>query len=255
MKKILFACDLDNTLIHSYKYKHEGDVCIEYINGKEQSYISKNALNILSKLNEKIDFVPITTRSLEQFRRIIWPDNCKPQYVITTNGGNLLVNNNINCDWYLESSEYIALVFEKLISLRDELLHQNRFIRVRIVDDAYLFAYCKDGININEILLEYKNILGINVIASGKKIYFFPNQINKGHALIRLKKVLESQYIIAAGDSSIDMPMFKEADLAIVPTKLLANQIDSNKTIIKGDNIDFAIFLLQIIEEIVEKED
>ena len=31
MKEILLACDVDNTLIHSWKHRKEGDLCIEYI--------------------------------------------------------------------------------------------------------------------------------------------------------------------------------------------------------------------------------
>ena len=38
-KNLIFATDLDNTLIHSYKSKRDGDICIEKYQGKEFSYI------------------------------------------------------------------------------------------------------------------------------------------------------------------------------------------------------------------------
>ena len=37
MKKVILACDLDNTLIHSYKHKKDDDICIEFIKEKEQA--------------------------------------------------------------------------------------------------------------------------------------------------------------------------------------------------------------------------
>ena len=50
MKNILFACDLDNTLIHSYKSKREGDICIEWIKDKEQSKIKLLLFQLLRGL-------------------------------------------------------------------------------------------------------------------------------------------------------------------------------------------------------------
>ena len=38
MRKILFTCDLDNTLLHSYKHRQDGDVCIEILKEKEQGF-------------------------------------------------------------------------------------------------------------------------------------------------------------------------------------------------------------------------
>lgn len=38
MKEILLACDLDNTLIYSYKHRVPGDSCVEWLDGQEQSF-------------------------------------------------------------------------------------------------------------------------------------------------------------------------------------------------------------------------
>lgn len=92
MKKILFACDLDNTLIHSYKKKYADDICVEIYNGNEQSFISARTKNLLKEIAEKIIFVPITTRSVEQYKRIFWFENFSPSFAVTTNGAKFFCN-------------------------------------------------------------------------------------------------------------------------------------------------------------------
>jgi hypothetical protein len=90
MEKILFACDLDNTLIHSWRHRKSGDVCIEHIGEKEQGYMSPKAAELYRSLPENILLVPVTTRSVDQYRRIEWPGNREPELAVTTNGAILL---------------------------------------------------------------------------------------------------------------------------------------------------------------------
>ena len=67
----LFATALDNTLIFSKGFvKNEDVIAVEYKDNQELSYITKQALEILKKLNEKITIVPITSRSLEEFKQL-----------------------------------------------------------------------------------------------------------------------------------------------------------------------------------------
>ena len=54
MEKILFACDIDNTLIHSYKYRRSGDICVEWIDGKEQAYMTKTAFQLLNEIWDEV---------------------------------------------------------------------------------------------------------------------------------------------------------------------------------------------------------
>jgi hypothetical protein len=64
---ILLACDLDNTLIHGHSRAVEGDICVEYIIGKENSFMSQQSFSLYIKLDSNICFVPVTARSIEQF--------------------------------------------------------------------------------------------------------------------------------------------------------------------------------------------
>ena len=52
------------------------------------------------------------------------------------------------------------------------------------------------------------------------KVYIVPRQLNKGSALLRLKKRLGAELVIAAGDSGFDIPMLNQADFALAPAEL-----------------------------------
>ena len=61
--------DLDNTLIYSHRTTFTSEKIIaEWLNGKEQSYITKETYSFMK--NMECNFVPVTTRSIEQYKRI-----------------------------------------------------------------------------------------------------------------------------------------------------------------------------------------
>jgi hydroxymethylpyrimidine pyrophosphatase-like HAD family hydrolase len=71
VRRVLFASDLDNTLIHSYRVAEGRDICVETRDGKKLSFMSPEAHGILKDIAAKCTFVPVTTRSLEQYRRLL----------------------------------------------------------------------------------------------------------------------------------------------------------------------------------------
>ena len=104
MKKILLACDLDNTLIHSYRHKKDNDICIETINDKQQGFISPHTYEFIKNIPENITLIPVTTRSIEQYMRIQWKK--APEYALVANG-TILLKNNILFE-YEDISRYIG---------------------------------------------------------------------------------------------------------------------------------------------------
>ena len=92
MKKILFASDLDNTLIHSYKQKSDSDICVELYQEREQSFMSQNAVSLFRQMiqQKNICFLPVTTRTTAQYQRIFFPDGYRPKFAFTANGHILL---------------------------------------------------------------------------------------------------------------------------------------------------------------------
>ena len=211
MEKILFACDLDNTLIHSYKHRRPDDVCVELYDGREQSFISARALDLLKKISARIFFVPVTTRSIAQYRRIFLAEDFCPRCAVVTNGA-----------FFLEGARQenflreVAAPYEKELAAQLAAADEKIFSIARVVDESFLFLKCREEFDAEEISFDTP----LTVQRTGKKIYLFPPKLNKGEALKLLAKKFSPEKIFAAGDSEIDLPMLKLADVAFAPKTL-----------------------------------
>ena len=208
--KILFACDLDNTLIHSYKYRADNDICVEIYDGREQSFISPKALELLKKISAQVFFVPITTRSIAQYKRIFWTEDFSPKCAFVANGAVFL-----DGDKQIFYRDAVA-PYQDELKAQLAVADKNIFTIARLVDESFLFLRCRDDLNPAEITFQ----TNLTVQYTGKKIYLFPPDINKGAALkILIKKFLPDK-IICAGDSIIDLPMLQLADIAFAHENL-----------------------------------
>lgn len=249
MNKILFTCDVDNTLIHSYKHKQDGDVCVEILKEKEQGFTTPKTLELLKLAAgiEKLNIVPLTTRSIEQYERIKFGDGAPKQALVTN--GTLLINGitmRVDEEWWMESLAVVTPVKKELDRLYALLTPMtDSFIRVRIVDEMYLFVYCSEKVDpaVMATMLSMQTTLKVEY--SGKKIYFFPEVANKGVAAERMIKKLGADYLIAAGDSSIDLPMLRIADLAIIPQGLAKYAEEFKKVAICPEDKRFSEFVLE----------
>ena len=243
MKKILFACDLDNTLIHSYKHKTDGDICIEIYNDREQSFISSRAVELLKEIAEKILFIPVTTRSIEQYNRIEWLEGTTPEFAVVSNGANLLHNGEIDLIWRQDIYKSIRPYEEELQKQFERFSQDKNFTISRIVDKSFLFLKCTDDADIKKVAEEIQGNTNLVVEYSGQKIYLFPPKLNKGAALLNLKETFEPVKTFAAGDSSIDIPMLNVADVAFAHSNLNFQ----HKNFFEFDSADFLRKVLNII--------
>lgn len=234
--KNLFACDLDNTLIHSYKHKADGDICIEIYNGGEQSFISSRAVELLKEINKKFLFIPVTTRSIEQYNRIEWLEGTAPKFAVVSNGANLLHDGEINLEWQKYFYKFIQPYENETQRQLEKFSQDKNFTICRIVDQSFLFLKCSDDAEIISTVKKIQADTDLIVEYSGRKIYLFPPKLNKGEALLKLKKNFSPQKIFAAGDSEIDIPMLNVADVAFANSKLKL----SHKNIFKFDSSDFS---------------
>lgn len=252
MKKILFACDLDNTLIHSHKHRKQGDILVETLNGKEQGFMTPKAAELLEKINSRQDmlFVPVTTRSVEQFWRIEFPEKCVPKYALAANGTILLTDGEEEPRWKEISDKKTKPYLEEIERLRDKYSADEDLRIVRTVNGMYLFTACKDGVDAEEKAKKCSEETFLRAELSGYKLYFFTPAANKGEAVKRFSRQFGVSDIIAAGDSIIDIPMLEEADLAIVPDEEMSCKLKNpNKKICGGG--DFSEFLLNIVYEYI----
>lgn len=217
-KKIWFASDLDNTLIHSYKHRQKEDQCVEWLNGAEQSFMTKTSIQLLKDMRPSITLLAVTTRSLEQYRRIQWPEGCKPDLAITTNGAFLIDGNGEeDSSWAEETRVFCRHDRAEVEKKYQEFQESTDVFRSKIVDDAYLFLCSIEEIPVEPYIKTFQKDTLLSVEGNGMKIYFFPPRLNKGDALKRIRERFSPMYVAAAGDSLIDLPMLRLADLSFIP--------------------------------------
>ncbi len=217
MKKILFASDLDNTLIHSYQKKSESDICTEYYQEREQSFISPEAAalfrNVIKQKN--ICFLPVTTRTIAQYQRIFFPDNFRPEFALAANGCILLKQDVPEQEWLAESQEKILADIPEFQRLEKIFLKDHRFRHVAFADSMFLACACETAQTAELCLKEYTVLTSLPGFRTGRKLYFFSPGSDKGTALKKFAAFWQPDIIIAAGDSEIDLPMLKQADIAV----------------------------------------
>lgn len=260
MKEMLFASDLDNTLIYSLRHLPEvaDFICVEHLEGKEQAFMTKASAELLGQINQKMRFVPITTRSVAQYRRIEWPEPCLPDFALATNGAILLKQGEIDETWWEESQKHLRPWREELHRMQACLAAMEAFHRSRIVDDSYLFVPCDSSEGIAAVAQHLQGMTALLVQYSGRKIYLLPPGMDKGAALQRLKKRWDVLSAISAGDSMMDLPMLWQADISFVPDKSLMESpkpVSSDSTkeprwICPHEDVPvFSDFILQSIKE------
>ncbi len=244
MKKILFACDMDNTLIHSRRLYRDGDVCVEMYEGREQSFMSPKAIQLLDKVaeNQQIDFLPVTTRSIAQFSRITLPSAIQTALV---SNGTIMLNNGIADEkWQSQSLSQVESYMSEMKSLCEKYAASGLFRTVKIVDGMFLFAARESRDGIYDVAAECAKETTLRLEVSGRKMYWFPPIADKGKALAKFRSMYEYDTVISAGDSSIDYPMLETADVALVPDNKTAVKINSaDIRACSGEN--FAEFILE----------
>ena len=233
MKKILFASDLDNTLIHSYQYKNSSDICVELYQGREQSFMSREAAALFRQVvqQENICFLPVTTRTMSQYQRIFFPDPYTPEFALTANGHILLKQGIPEPEWLAVSQKQNIQYLPEFRRLETLCLADARFRHVSLADDMFVACACENPETADNCLADYQKKTFLPGFRTGRKLYFFPPDSDKGSALQRFYEKYPFDIIIAAGDSEMDLPMLKQADIALF----------------RENQPDFAAYILKLV--------
>jgi len=220
----IYASDLDQTLIYSRKWIKglENEVSIiEEKDGEIISYIHNNAKEELIELSNKNIFIPVTTRTLEQYNRIDFSFLCV-KYAITTNGGYILENGKVNKEWQNKINSELS----KYPSIKDmkkklkKLLKLDSVKKFRIADEMFFYIVVDEEMFEHELIKEYKKEFENNnwtIVDQGKKIYFMPKVLSKGNALKFLKERLGSKYVVSSGDSILDLSLKEVSNDFLIP--------------------------------------
>lgn len=246
----VFNTDLDNTIIFSYKHDiGEKKRCVEFYQGRQISFITDRTFELLQKIQERVLFVPTTTRTVEQYNRIDLGIG-KPEYALVCNGGILLENGKEDEFWYRES-----LCMTK--NCRDELKRaeklltedSNRCFEVRNIRELFVFTKSEDPVLTVKNLKSKLDTRKMDVFSTGIKVYAVPKRLSKGVAIERLRAKLNAKKIIAAGDSEFDISMLKKADIPIAPKELTEISVLPKNTMVSNNEI-FSEFVLNNVLKI-----
>lgn len=222
---MIFASDLDRTLIYSNKFTQGFSEQIEAVEtGKYSSYMTKNAAELLKNIAGRTLFVPCTTRTIEQYLRIgFFQSEIRPKYAIVSNGANLLVDGALDITYQndvLQKLRRECLAGQDLLAEFSKLVANAWAQPMRNADGV--FYYCiidrekaplKELAAFNKWAHEQKWVISIQ----GRKLYLIPNVINKWAALKKVSERSGENYVIAAGDSLLDLPLIQGAHLALSP--------------------------------------
>lgn len=269
---MLFASDLDRTLIYSKQFlpNNEEQLILPVETKEDQpiSYMTETAIRLLRKLTEDVLFVPVTTRTIEQYKRIFFITNeIQPKYAIVSNGGNLLVEGEIDETWKKKIQSQLTrecIGIAEVLERFKEIQSEQWIINHRVADE--LFSYCvveKDKIPYDE-LRDFQEWLGKNnwnTSLQGRKLYFVPQCISKGAAIAYIQEKEGYQFMTAAGDSLLDLPMLEMADYALCPPHGELNrfiseglEINGNIEITKKEGIFAAEEILEKAEQLLQKD-
>ncbi|GAA2595512.1 hypothetical protein GCM10009863_05900 [Streptomyces axinellae] len=220
----LIASDLDRTLIYSAPAldltmpdaEAPRLLCVEMYEHKPLSFMTERAAALLAELARRTLFVPATTRTPEQYRRVSLPGPA-PRYAVCANGGHLLVEGESDPDWR-------AVVRERLTEcapLADVRAHMLRHARdtwlrkERVADELFVYLVVDrtllPGTWVKE-LADWAGPRGWNVSLQGRKIYAVPRPLTKSAAVAEVARRTGHTRTFAAGDSLLDADLLHSAD-------------------------------------------
>jgi hypothetical protein len=228
---MLFASDLDQTLIYSprsFRLLPNTSLptisSVETYGGRDISFMDDNAIVHLRKLASHHCFVPVTTRTIEQYQRIfLFHEKIVPTYGVVSNGGNVIVNGVLDQDWNKMIKEKISqmcLCTQDVLSQFSEISHASWAGPLKMADSC--FHYCiveRDNVPTDALVSFslWAKAQNWKISLQGRKLYIVPEVVNKWDAVVYIRDLLREKIVIAAGDSLLDLCMLEAANYAIAP--------------------------------------
>jgi hydroxymethylpyrimidine pyrophosphatase-like HAD family hydrolase len=224
----LLACDLDQTLIYSRNTFRlllgappPELLTVEHLEGEPLSFLTGRAAAGLRELALRTTFVPVTTRTLEQYRRVQL--GLGGRYAIAANGGHLIVDGRPDPEWEAQVRERLAASGEGLAEVRliaERLAASGSWVRtLRDADGFFLYLVATDRESIPDLRdLEVRLLAaGWTLSVQGRKVYLVPAGLTKEAALAEVLRRSGADLLAAAGDSLLDRGMLSLADASVRP--------------------------------------
>lgn len=226
---VLFASDLDQTLIYSLRsmgneVKQEELIEVERFEGKPQSFMTEQSQTALWELEANTIFVPVTTRTREQYERVtgIYEGDEPPQFAIISNGAVILENGEPIKEWSTDIRKQCVskkTVIEEVLPVIQQHFDEEWVLRVRQAEDWFVYLIVDRDLFPEKKLAYYTEIfreIGWGISLQGRKLYLMPESITKAAAMEYVRDRINADYVIAAGDSLLDLDLLESADTGLL---------------------------------------
>jgi HAD superfamily hydrolase (TIGR01484 family) len=264
---MMFASDLDRTLIFSNKameefpFEHKEElITVERKQDENLAFMTLKSFELLKRISEKLLFVPVTTRSVEQFKRVfIFQDSISSKYAVTSNGACIFYNGKQYSEWTNNIHRHLT---HECIDKREVIKTlQKDFFHIpgemRVVENLFIYYLLSSKLD-EEILTELKKYTephGWKLSYQGRKLYLMPNPVSKGKAIKYIQEQEGISTLYGAGDSLLDHDFLELCHHRFLPShgELMKLQIDQEKyTITKNKGAKAGEELLHSLMNLLE---
>ncbi len=221
---VLFASDLDRTLIYSARAAGmplDRLEPVEFRNSLPISYMTPGALATLIELSMRLWFVPTTSRSMAQYARI--GPLAPSRYAIVANGGRILDEGRPDEVWSQRIERLISSTSEPLgtvAGIIEQAAEQPWCRSVGRCDDLYLVVTVdRAAVPVDWLasLVDRLTLRGWKADLQHGKLYVLPDALDKWLAVSHLADRTGAETVVAAGDSCLDVQMLEHADVGLRP--------------------------------------
>ncbi|XTP10971.1 HAD family hydrolase [Streptomyces albus subsp. chlorinus] len=197
-------------------------LCVETYEHRPLSFMTEEAAALLARLAARTVFVPATTRTPEQYRRVRLPGP-PPRFAVCANGGHLLVDGVSDPEWRERVRERLTGC-APLEEVRAHMLSRARpawLLKERVADGLFAYLVVERALLPGtwvEELADWAAPRGWSVSLQGRKVYAVPQPLTKSAAVAEVARRTGAGRVHAAGDSLLDADLLQAADLAWRPS-------------------------------------
>ncbi|MGP7815976.1 hypothetical protein [Niallia sp. 01092] len=225
---MMFASDLDRTIIYSTRALESMNILINHTlvavetkNGENVAFMTERSFQLLKEVANQLFFVPVTTRTFEQYERVfIFKKEIKVSYSVSSNGAVIYYKGKKIEEW----KKHVAKRLE-MECLKKEMLLQKleRFSingTLKIADNLFIYYILKSEISreMKEIIVDLAKSFGWKVSLQGRKLYFMPLPVCKGEAMKFIQNREGIKTVAGAGDSVLDFPLLEGCTRPFIPS-------------------------------------
>lgn len=226
---MIFASDLDRTLVYSKRaiedLGNDDQFVLKPVEKKDDNWVAymiESSYSALKELARTSLFIPVTTRTTEQFNRFhIFKDDIPIKYAITSNGANILYQGKLLTEW---STHIINRMTEESVTQEVMLtkLKKEGFIfdgQMKQAENLFFYFILNSlpPASDLQVIQEVAVLNGWRISLQGRKLYFIPRAISKGDALEFISKREGMKVMAGAGDSILDWDFLRNCHYRFVP--------------------------------------